>query len=173
MVEPIQINYKPEKKDYIQASRTLALKTPTFLILAGIILVAMIASAVILLLPSLRNSNWQRIAIVVLLVGVFYLLYYLLFIPFQLSQAYKGNPNLQVERQIRLTEEKILMMIGDRTAELDWEHVQKVVEGKDLYLIIYRDRNQIYPLLPKRALKDAGEEDAFLKLLKEKSLKVV
>lgn len=173
MVDTIQINYTPEKKDYIQASRTLALKTPIFLILAGIVLVALIASAVILLLPSLRNSNWQRIATVVLLVGVFYLLYYLLFIPFQLSQSYKGNPNLQVERQIRLTEERILMIIGDRTTELDWKYVQKVVEGKELYLIIYRDRNQIYPLLPKRAFKDAGEEDAFLEILEQKSLKVV
>lgn len=173
MVEPIQFSYKPEKKDYIRASRALAMKTPTFLILGGIILAAMTASVVILLLPALRSTNWQQIAMVVLLVGVFYLLYYLLFIPFQLSQAYRGNPNLQVERQITLTEEKILMIIGDRTTELDWEHVQKVVEGKDLFLIIYRDRNQIYPLLPKRAFSDVGVEEAFLGFLEAKSIKVV
>jgi len=173
MVDTIQINYEPEKKDYIHASRVLALKAPTFLILAGIILVAMVASAVILLLPSLRQTNWQRIAIVVLLVGVFYVTYYLLFIPLQMSKAYKNNPNLQVERQITLSEEKLLMKIGEKSTELDWDHVQKVVESKDLYLIIYRGQNQVYPLLPKRAFVDPDEENAFLVFLQEKSIKVV
>lgn len=173
MVDQIQIKYEPEKKDYIRASRALALKTPTFLILGGVILAAMAASVVLLLLPSLQNTDWQRIAMVSLFVGVFYLLYYLLFIPIQLSQAYKGNPNLRIERQITLSNEKILLQIGERSTELDWEHVQKVVEGSELYLIIYRDRNQVYPLLPKRAFVDAEVEKAFLGLLEEKSIKLV
>lgn len=65
------------------------------------------------------------------------------------------------------------MKIGEKSTELDWDHVQKVVESKDLYLIIYRGQNQVYPLLPKRAFVDPDEENAFLVFLQEKSIKVV
>jgi hypothetical protein len=173
MVQQIQITYIPQKKDYVHASRILALKSPTFLIMAGIILVVMLASVVILLVPSLSEGDWHRIATVVLLVSVFFILYYFFFIPYQLSRAYKGNLYLRVERQITLSEKKLLMKIGERLIELDWEHALKVVDGKELYMIIYRDRNQAYPLLPKRAFGDAAQEEAFLALMKEKSIKVV
>jgi len=173
MVESIQIRYTPEKNDYIQASRTLSLKTPFFLVLAVIILLSVLASLVILLIPSIGNAQWRNIAIVVLLVGVFYILYYLLFIPFQLSQAYKNNENLQVARVITLSDELIVMNVGDRSVELDWEHVQRVIQGKELYMIIYKDQNQVYPLVPKRAFNQDITEEAFVKFIENKSIPIV
>lgn len=170
MDSPIKLRYTPKKQDYIRASRVLAKNTPTFLVLAAVILIAMVAAAVVLIVPGLGNISWRNIAIVVLLAGSFYTIYYLAFIPYQLTQAFKKNEYLQKERVFTITEQNVHMRIGDRETDLEWEYIKKVIDGGTFYLLIYKADQNVYPFLPKRAFNDPLAEQSFLQLLESKSI---
>ena len=173
-MEPkLRITYKPEKKDYVNASRTLARKTKGFLILAIVLAVGIVASIVILLIPSLQESYVQNIAVVVLWVGVFYVLYFFALIPLQLNRAYKKNEFMQMERHFNFTDEKLKMSIADKSTELEWEHLKKVVYNDGLYLMVYKKDSPVYPFIHERAFADDAEKQAFINLLEEKSIPIV
>jgi hypothetical protein len=171
--EKIIIEYTPEKNDYIQASKVLAKKTPSFRILAGIILLVAATSIVILFIPSLRYTGWLNVATVTLLVCAFYIFYYLVLIPYQLSRSYQRSDSLKMNRRFTLGDEHVLMEIGENSSILPWEKFQKVMEGKEIYLLVFMDENRIYPLLPKRSFPDEATRDAFLNLIKSKSVPLV
>lgn len=172
MDSPINLRYTPEKQDYIRASRVLAMNTPTFLILAAMILLAMVAAVVVLVVPGFGDVTWRNIAVVVLLAGIFYTIYYLAFIPYQLIQAYKKNEYLQKAREFTITDQSVHMEIGDRSTDLEWENIQKVIDGGTFYLLIYKADQNVYPFLPKRAFDDPSAESSFLQLLESKSIPV-
>lgn len=98
MEEPLLIRYIPEKDDYLQASRALAYKSTAFKVLAAVILVAMLAALVVLIFPGIGNPTWESIALILVVVGAFYIVYYFVIIPFQFSRAFKKNEYLRQER---------------------------------------------------------------------------
>jgi hypothetical protein len=138
METPLTIRYSPQKDDYIQASRALALKSPLFLILASVVLLAMAASAVILVLNPAGTSTLQSASGIVLLVGAFYLVYYFVLIPFQLTKAYKTTDYLREEREFSFTSEQVKMKIGEDEIEFAWENFKNVIDGRRLFVMVYR-----------------------------------
>lgn len=173
METPLIIVYTPQRSDYIRASRALAMKTRTFQVLGGIILLVIILSALVLASPWIGNSTWNTAAFIGLLVGMFYVLFYLIVIPFQLSKAYKTKDHMRMPRQISFTDMGIAMTMGDRTFELAWERVQKAIDGGDFYLLINKGETRIYPFVPRRAFKDENMHAAFLDLLQAKSIPMI
>jgi hypothetical protein len=166
----LKLRFTPNKQDYIRASRALARKTPAFIVLAAVIVLIMIGSAVILIVPSIGNATWTNVAVVSLLVGAFYLVYYFLVIPMQLSRSYKSNAYLQTERVFFFNDDHVTMHVGEKTSELHWENFEKVIDGKELYLIIYKAEERVYPFITKRAFKDEASEISFRQIFKEKSI---
>ncbi len=172
MESKLVLTYTPDKKDYVKASRALAKKTILFIILAAVLALGVVASAVILLMPSIENPTWKNIAIAVIWVGVFYVVYYLVLIPIQLSRAYKKNDFMKMERRFTITDAKLLMEIGEKSQELDWEHLRKVIYDGGLYLMVYKEDSPVYPFIHERAFTDDSEKEAFLNFLKEKSIPI-
>jgi hypothetical protein len=172
MEAPLIIRFKPDKQDYVRASRTLASKSPTFVILAAVIGLMMIGAVVVLVVPSVGDASWANIALVALFVGVFYVLYYFLIIPWQLARTFKGNDYLQTERIFRFSDAHITMNVGNRSSDLPWENFEKVIEGPELYLLIYRSDERVYPFIPKRAFEDEAAELAFRQNFVAKSIPV-
>lgn len=169
---PLTIKYLPEAKDYIRASRALAKKSTSFIIMAVLLILAMIAAAVILLFPSVGDQNWNNIALILLVVGVFYILYFFAVIPWQLNRAYKKNEHLQVERQFILKDDTIGVKVGDEGTELNLDYLEKVVDAQDLYLMIYKNKQKLYFFIPNRAFSEEDTEKVFLEYLEEKSIKL-
>lgn len=172
MDEPLVIRYTPEKDDYLRASRALAFKSTVFKILAGVILFAMLGALIVLLVPGIGNPTWENIALIFLIVGVFYVVYYLVIIPFQFSRAFKKNVFLQQERTYTFTDEAIHLQIGENETDMDWENIQKAVHSKDFYLLINTVEGQGYPIIPKRAFDQAQTQENFVKLLASKSIPI-
>jgi len=168
----IQIRYTPEKSDYIRASRALGMKSTGFLILAGIVILSVIGAAIVLIFPSIGGGQWKSIAVAVLLVGLFYIVYYFAIIPFQLSQSYKSNDYLRMKRELVFTDEKVMMTIKDKSSDLSWDNFTEVIDGGDFYLMIYKDKQRVYPLVPYRAFENSESQEQFLRLLESKSIKV-
>ena len=171
MDSKLVIKYTPEKKDYVRASRAMAKKTLLFLIMAGILAVGAVASIVILLLPGIENPTLTNIAIAVLWVGAFYVVYYLGLIPLQLYRAYKKNDFMHMERRFTITDASVLMSIGEKSVELEWEHLKKVIYDGGLYLMVYKEDSPVYPFIHERAFKD-DQKAAFLQCLEEKSITI-
>jgi hypothetical protein len=167
---PLTIKYRPEAQDYVRASRALAKKSTSFIIMAVLLIVAMIAAAVILLIPTIGEESWDNIAVILLVVGAFYIVYFFVVIPWQLKRAYKKNEHLQVERQFILKDESIGVRVGKEETELDLEHLEKVVDVDDLYLMIYKDKQKLYFFIPRRAFTEDVTEEAFVEYLREKSI---
>jgi len=170
MALPISFRYNPEKQDYIHASRMLALHSRGFLALAVVVIIGMLASAVVLLLPDFGDVLWRNGAVVMLMVGLFFLVYFWGLIPIQLARAYKTTEHLRTERELTLTEKHIRMRVGDDIMELPWANLQKVVYSNHYYLFIFVAENRIYPFIPSRALQDEAEEQALKDLLAEKAI---
>lgn len=163
MESPLQFHFKPEKNDYVQASRALANKTPMFIVLASVTLLIMIGAVIVLVVPSIGNPAWNNVAVVSLLVGAFYLIYYFLLIPLQLGGTFKRNEYLRKDRVLTVNDENVTMKVGDRSSELSWENFEKVLDCKDIYIMVYKADQRVYPFIPKRAFTEPGSEDAFLK----------
>ena len=164
--------YQPEKEDYINASRTLALKTPFFMIVSLLILLLVVASIVVLAFPSLGDPSWRSAAFVGLAMGAFYLLNFLVIIPYQLSNTYKRNESLRKERSLSLGDTGVSLKIGDRSTEFSWEHFQKVLERDGFFLMIYKAKERVYPFLPERAFTDENSKSDFLAVLESKGIPV-
>ena len=172
MEKELVFTYQPEKQDYINASRILAVKTPSFLVVGALILLVVAASIVVLAVPNLGDPSWRSAAFVGVAMGAFYILNFWLIMPYQLSNAYKRNENLRKERILRIKDSKVTLQIGDQTNEFSWEHFQKVLERSGFYLLIYRAEQRIYPFLPARAFMDETMKKDFLTLLEEKGIPI-
>ena len=172
MDTPLQIRFKPEKKDYIHASRALASKSTIFIVLAAFTILVMVLSAVLLIFPSLGGGEFTTAAILALLIGGFYFIYYVFLIPLQLSRTYAKNDYLQDERILTFFDSHITMQVGEHSSDLAWENVEKVMNAKHLYVIAYKAQEKAYPFIPKTAFTEPGMEEDFLELLKEKAIQV-
>ncbi len=172
MTENLELRFIPEKKDYIAASRILAWRTSLFLVFGLMIVVVMVAALVLLLIPGLANPAWKNASIVALLVGAFYIIYFLVFIPLQLSRAFQSNAYLQKERRFIFSDDSITMVVGDKRSDLLWENVQKVIDGRDHYLLLYIAKERVYPFIPKRAFSESDAEQAFRACVEEKSVPI-
>jgi hypothetical protein len=173
-MEPrLTIRFTPEKGDYVRASRTLAKKSLWFLVLAGVILLAVIGSVLLVIFPGFGGENLRSIAHIVLVAGVVYLLYYLFMIPWQLGRAYKANEHLRMERTLTFFDTHLTMGFGERGVDLPWENLQKVVDGGDYYLMMFKGDQLVYPFIPGRAVPDALDREALLTFFREKSIPVI
>ena len=172
MEKELVFNFQPKKEDYINASRTLALKTTSFIIVGIVILLVMVASIVILVFPSIGDPSWRSAAFVGLAMGAFYLLNFLVIIPYQLSNAYKRNEALRNERTLILNDSGVSLRIGDRSTEFSWEHFQKVLKRDGFFLMIYKAEERVYPFLPERAFPDDDSKLEFLAALGSKGIPV-
>jgi hypothetical protein len=173
-MEPrLTIHFTPERGDYVRASRTLAQKSPWFLALAGLILLAVIGSALLVIFSRLGGENLRSLAPIVLLVGLVYLLYYVFMIPWQLGRAYKANEHLRLERTLTFFDTHLRMGFGERSVDLPWENLQKVVDGGDYYLMIFKGDQLVYPFIPGRAIPEVHDREALLAFFGEKSIPVI
>jgi len=170
MERTINVQFTPEKKDYVRATRVLARKSPGFMVMAVILAVTVVASAVVMFVPGVGDPSWDSIALVILMVGAFYLLYFIAIVPFQFTQSYKKNKYLKLERKFTISDEEMVMEVGDRSTTFDWENFQKVIDGGDFFLMLYKEQERIYPFLPKEAFESKSDLDAYLDLLQEKSI---
>jgi len=172
MTQPLVLEFTPEKNDYVRASRMLSTKTPVFLITSALMVLITLGSLILLIFPEIGDPSWRGIAMVFLITGAFYLIYFVFIIPIQLGSAFKKNEYLQIKRKFTLNDENIIMTIADKTNTLEWENVKRLVQSQGSYLIMYQADERYYPFIPQRAFADQAAEDAFVDFFKRKSVAV-
>lgn len=172
MGSPLTIKFTPDKNDYLRASRALANKTPVFIVLAIITVLLMIGALVVLIVTSIGDSTWNNVAIISLVIGAFYLVYYFVLIPMQLGRSFKSDELLQKERVLVLDEKGLTMTLEDRRSDMVWENFEKLMDSKSLYLMIYKADERLYPFVPKRAFETRESEAAFRQFFSEHDIPI-
>ena len=173
-MEPLTLQFTPEKRDYVHASRTLAKKSPVFLILVGLFLLGMMGSVLILVFPGwIGAENLVNTARIILIVGGVYALYYLFMIPWQLGRAYQANEHLRLPRTLIFLNDRLRMGIGSQWVDLSWDKLEKAIDGGDTVLLVFKGNEKIYPFIPERAFVDDGTKTALIELIKVKSIPVI
>ena len=170
MTQPLVLEFTPDKDDYVQASRMLSTKTPVFLITSVLMVLITLGSLAIIIFPDIGDPSWRGIANVFLITSAFYLLYFVILIPFQLRSAFKRNPYLQTKRKFTFTDKNIIMTIADKTNTLEWENIKRLVQSKGSYLIMYQADQRYFPFIPHRAFADQATENEFLDYFNRKSI---
>lgn len=172
MQKEMILTYLPEKKDYIKASRTLALKTTSFIIIGLLIFIVAVASVLVLIVPDLSAGSLRSAAFLGLALGAFFIINFWLIIPYQLSKAFKSNETLRKERRLNINDSGLTMHIGENADEFSWDKFQRVIENDGFYLMIYQADEPVYPFIPKRAFEKTGSKEDFLAFLEEKAIPV-
>lgn len=173
-MDPIlTIRFTPEKRDYVRASRVLSKKSTGFMIVAGMIVLAVIGSAFVLAQPGFGGNAIQRAAPIVFVVGLVYILYFLFAVPYQLGRAYRTKEHLRMERIMIFLDEHLQMEIGGQSLELPWEDLHRVIDGGNYYLMIFQGDRQLFPFIPGRAIADENTRQALLAFLKAKSIPMI
>jgi hypothetical protein len=173
LVEPrLTLHYTPEKRDYVRASRTLAMKSSWFLVLVVLILLLLAGSAVILVNTDLGGPALRNVALILFLACLVYVIYFIFLIPIQLGKAYQANDHLQQQRTLVFWDAHLEMIIGERSVELHWKDLKRVVDGGNYTLLIFEGDQKVFPFIPKQAFDDRTKQ-AFLGFIQSKSIPVI
>jgi hypothetical protein len=79
---------------------------------------------------------------------------------------------MQLPRKFIFSDDKLKMSIADKSTDLEWEHLRKVVFNDGLYLLVYKKDSPVYPFIHERAFQDDAEKESFLNLLNERSIPI-
>ncbi len=172
MEQKLTIRYTPEKRDYVRASRALAMKSTWFIYVALVILLVLAGSGIILANPEMVAPSLRGIATILFLMCLVYVIYFVFIIPIHLAKAYKTNKHLQQERILVFWDDHLQMRIGKSSVSLNWEDLKRLVAGKNYYLLVFEGEEKVFPFIPKRDL-DENDRQAFLEFFQSKSIQVI
>jgi hypothetical protein len=81
-------------------------------------------------------------------------------------RAFRRDPKFRDPYSVRFAEEGIGVRSKDFEARFDWDYYPKVVETPDFLYFVYAD--EMFFLVPKRALRERGQEAALGEMLRRK-----
>ena len=84
----------------------------------------------------------------------------------QTRRVIRRDPRFGYTYSLTFAEEGIHLVAKGYDARLGWDFYQRILETPDFFFLVYGDG--LYLLLPKRALRDRGQESALRELLRRK-----
>lgn len=158
----VKIEYQYTEAEYIAASRLLFFSKPN-------ILVRLILFGVLLLILGFMLSalgfDFIPLWTMILFVGLFEgLLFYNLLV--KMPRTYfRGDGKFRDKYEITFSEEYIRVKTSQLDSKLAWSLYTKVLEGTDMYLLIYGTDLRMMTAVPKRAFKSKDQEYKFRELV--------
>lgn len=87
--------------------------------------------------------------------------------PLQVRWFFRRNPKFRETYRLTFSEEGIHFQTASIDSQIAWTHYSRVVEGREVILLIYGTR--MYTVIPTRAFADAAQRAAFLDLARRKA----
>lgn len=162
MEEVISLRFKYTEEEYVAALRFYLMHSPdswirfavsSFFIAAGLYLGWLLDMDLGVLLPFA-------------LIGLFWLLFWILVLAVFPHQAFRREPKFQDEYFLQFSEDGIHFKTAQIDALVQWSLYTKVLENDRFYILVY-GKNML-SVTPKRAFTSADQEAAFNRLLKQK-----
>ena len=159
----IKLEYQHTEAEYIASSRLLFLSQPELivrLIVLGLLLFFAVVVFGILVTDFL--PIWAMIAFVLLFEGA--LAYNLLV---RLPRTYfRGDGKFRDQYEVTFSDECIRVKTSQIDSKLAWSLYTKVLEGRDMYLLVYGRDLRMMTAIPKRAFTNKEQENKFRELIK-------
>ena len=162
MNDEVKIEYQYTEAEYLTASRLLFFSKPNILlrlILFGVLLLigaVMFSALAIDFIPL-----WTMVLFVALFEGM---LFYNVLI--KMPRTYfRGDGKFRDKYEITFTDEYIRVKTSQIDSKLAWSLYTKVLEGSDMYLLIYGTDLRMMTAVPKRAFASKDQEYKFRELV--------
>jgi hypothetical protein len=161
--------FTPTKDDYIKAFRTFYLSSwPVW----GVLIVFLLSQIIFFGLAFIRGDlgfDLGGILPIVLIVFIAsYLAFTLVINPMTAASKLEKNERLSSPVQYEVNDEQIMFKNQFAETKLDWGSFQKVIESKDIFLLVYTTNKNMFQIIPKRAFASTDDEQAFKNLLNTK-----
>jgi hypothetical protein len=165
----MRFEFSPTPEDYQRVMRIFYLSDLRLWIIMGLFgLPQLCCGAYALLQDAFSN---KLLPIISLLLFPAFILYLLVFMPWNFKQRVMNDKRLQAKTTWQVSEEKITVKNEYSESTNDWEAYQRVIESRDYYLLFYKTNRSKFQILPKRAFVSVEKEAAFQKMVASKVVK--
>jgi len=158
----IRLEFEYSEAEYLAAHRLLFFNSPNAagrLIVFGLFLVAGAVFMSVLITETF--VLWASLLFVVLLEGA--LVYNVLVtLP---RKYFRGDPKFQDRYQLTFSDEGIKLKTSQVDSKLAWSLYSKVLEGRDMYLLLYGTETRMMTAVPKRVFLNTDQEHQFRELI--------
>ena len=160
--QEIKIQYFVTERAYLSASRLYLLSSPNLLIRIAIFCVLVLMVGLMFAIVIEDFPFWAPIALALLLATS---LLYNIFLQAP-TRYFRGDAKFRDKYELTLSEEGIAVKTQQIDSKMAWSLYTKVVEGKDLFVLIYGKQLPMITMIPKSAFKDELQEQAFRTLVR-------
>jgi YcxB-like protein len=158
----ISLEFQYSEAEYLAASRLLFFSTTNLLVRLVVFGLLMVGGALAFgLLLSESLIMWVTLLFVALLEGV---LFYnaLVVIP---RKYFRGDAKFHERYQLAFSDEGVKAKTSQIDSKLAWSLYTKVVEGRDMYVLLYGQDTRMMTAVPKRVFVNKDQENRFRELV--------
>jgi len=162
MADEVRLEFQYTEAEYMTASRLLFFSKPETLV--RLIIFSMLLLTITFLL-SMLVVDLIPLWTMVLFVGLFEaLLFYNILV--RIPRTYfRGDGKFRDKYEITFSDEHISVKTSQLDSKLAWSLYTKVIEGPDMYLLIYGKDLRMMTAVPKRAFTSKDQERMFRDLV--------
>ena len=158
----IAIEYQLTEPEYLAATRLLFFQSRQGMI--RLVVVCALALVAALMMSMFLADMFALVATLILVILFDIFLFYnaLVTIP---RQYYRGDPKFREKYQVTFSDECVVVRTFQIDSKLAWSLYTKVIEGREMYLLMYGKDLRMMTAVPKRAFKSTDEEMRFRALV--------
>lgn len=157
----IRIEFQYTEAEYLAACRLHMFRNSETLFRLILFFVFILAGA-LLLTTLVTDFPWWTTLTGTLFVEAFILYNALVMAP---RHYFRGDGRFRDQYEVSCSDEGIRIKTKQIDSQLGWALYTKVIEGRDLYLLVYGKGLPMMTTIPKRAFQSAAQESAFRELL--------
>jgi len=163
MSEPVvKIEYQLTESEYLAVNRLVFFQSREGLIRMGVFCaLALLGAFLMNMILVDMFALWGLIA-VVLVFDVFIFYNALVILP---RKYYRGDPKFREKYHVTFSDEGVFVKTFQIDSKLAWSLYTKVIEGSDMYLLVYGKDTRMVNAVPKRAFRSRDEEIQFRALV--------
>src|SRR5262245_35567900 len=134
MTEPVKIEYQLSEAEYLAATRLLFIQSKeTVIRMVVFCLFAVFAAVVMNIIIDADVTTLMGLIAIVIVFDVFIFYNALVTMP---RRYYRGDPKFREKYNLTLSDEGVFVKTFQLDSKLAWSMYTKVVEGKDMYLLM-------------------------------------
>ena len=158
----VRLEFEYTEAEYLAASRLFFFSSPHVvarLIVFGLLLV--VAAVLLSVLMTESFVLWASLLFVFVLEGA---LFYNVLVAAP-RKYFRGDPKFHDRYELTFSDEGIKLKTSQVDSKLAWSLYTKVVEGRDMYLLLYGNETRMMTAVPKRVFMNTDQENRFRELL--------
>ncbi len=165
----LSFQFVPTKDDYIKAFRAFYLTNwPTWAVIIFVLLFQGLCIASAFIRGDINFEFSYMVPLMIFVFILFYFAYALIINPLKVANGVEKDKILSSPVQYQATDEGLVIVNQFSENKLTWENFQRVIDSKEVFLLIYSTNKNMFQMIPKRAFSSIEDELAFKNLAYQK-----